>query len=225
MFPNQPPQTPNPFQPQEPTPAPSAAPVPSTAPADYLSQIAPQTQTKAPFTFGIKQILIISAILIVLVIILVQVVGAVANSSKRPLQQLSARLTTTEKIATESQANLKSSTLRSLNSNLKLYLANTNRDIGAPLLAAGVDSTKLSAAIVAAESATDLQGRLVDARLNAVFDRTYAREMTYQLGTIMTLLSETYNASSSASVREFLKSAYDNLKPTQESFANFSTTE
>lgn len=218
MFPNQPPQVPNPFQPQEPVSTPPAAPV------DYLNQIAPQSPKKSPFSFGIKQVLVIGAALIVLVIILSLVVNAFATGQKEPLEQLSARLTATEKVAVDAQANLKSSKLRSLNSNLKLYLTNTNRDIGTPLLAAGVNIKKLSEKVVVAESTKALEGRLVDARLNGVFDRTYAREMTFQLGTIMTLLSETYNASSSPTLRTFLKSAYDNLEPTQESFANFSAT-
>jgi hypothetical protein len=151
-------------------------------------------------------------------------VGAFSTSKKEPLERLSVRLTATEKIAVEAQGNLKSSKLRSVNSNLKLYLTNTNRDIGAPLLAAGVTVAKLDKKVIVAESTTALEGRLVDAKLNGVFDRTYAREMTFQLGTILTLLSETYNATSNPTLKAFLKSAYDNLKPTQESFANFSTS-
>jgi len=215
MYPNQPPQTPTPPQ----------IPTPSQNPGDYLNQIAPQAPKKSVFTFGIKQLLIIGAALVLLVIILSVVVGALTGGKKEPLERLSARLTATQAIVTAAKPNLKSSELRSLNSNLDLYLTDTNREITAPLLSAGIDIKKLSKNIVASESTADLSTRLEDARLNAVFDRTYAREMAYQLGTLITLMSQTYNSTSNAELKTFLKSAYDNLKPTQESFANFTTGE
>ena len=226
MFPNQPEQTPPQTPPQGPAPQPQWPPQPSAPaspqlPGDYLNQIAPQAPKKALFSFGIKQIIIIGIALVVLVSALALIVSAVAGGQKDPVQRLSARLTATEVIATDAQANLKSSKLRSLNSNLKLYLTNTNRDIAEPLLKAGVDIKKLNKNIIAKESTEALSGRLEDARLNAVFDRTYAREMAYQLGTTMTLMSEIYNSTNSTSLQTFLKSAYDSLKPTQESFANF----
>jgi hypothetical protein len=222
MYPNQPPQQP----PQAPTP-PSYPMQPSTGtplPTDYLNQIAPQAPKKALFSFGIRQIALIGAALVVLVIILSIVTNALVGSNKTPLEHLAARITTTQTVVNNAQGNLKSSELRSLNSNLKLYMTNTTRDMAAPLLSAGVNTTKISAGVTAAESTTALSARLEDARLNAVFDRTYAREMAYQLGTMLTLISQDYKATSNMKLQTFLKSAYDNLKPTQESFANFTTT-
>lgn len=192
-------------------------------PSDYLNQIAPQGPKKSLFSFGIRQMIMIGVGIVVLVIILSVVVGAISGGKREPLESLAARLTATEIVITDSQDNLKSSKLRSLNSNLKLYMTNTNRDIAAPLLAAGVNTTKLSKTIIAKESTAAMTARLEDARLNAVFDRTYAREMTYQLGTLLTLMSQAYNGTSNAELKTFLKTSYDNLKPTQESFANFST--
>jgi len=208
MYPNQ--QTPFP---------PSQAPLPS----DYLNQIAPQGPKKTGFTFGLKQIIIIGAALVILMIIISVVVGGVASSGKEPLERLAARYAATEAVAVASQPNLKSSKLRSVNSTLKLNMTNTNRDIAAPLLAVGVNTAKLSKSVIASEDTTELSARLEDARLNAVFDRTYAREMAYQLGTLLTLLEQIYSSTSDAELQTFLKTSYDNLKPTQESFANFSS--
>jgi hypothetical protein len=236
MYPNQPPETPPANPPVGPAPAPPTvpttwtSPTPIDAPAlpalpvDYLNQIAPKESKKSVFSLGIKQILIISGGLIAAVLILAGIVNAMADNQKAPLQQLSARLSATESIATNAQGTLKSSKLRSLNSNLKLYMTNTNRDISAPLLAAGVSTAKISEKIVSAESTAALAERLEDARLNGVYDRTYAREMTYQLGTLLTLMNQLYGSTSNAELKVFLKSAYDNLVPTQESFANFTTS-
>lgn len=203
---------------------PNQPPTPTNLPVDYLNQISPQAPKKPKFSFGIKQIIMIGAVLIVLVIILAVIVNGIASSGQAPLERLSARLTATQTVATSAQRNLKSSELRSLNSNLKLYLTNTNRDIAAPLLLAGVDGTKLDTTILAAESTAALSARLEDARLNGVFDRTYAREMTYKLGQTMTLMDQIYKSTSNIKLKTFLQSAYSSLKPTQASFANFTTT-
>ena len=203
--------------PNQPTPP------PSQLPTDYLNQIAPQAPKRSPFSFGLKQIIIIGGALVVLVIILALIVNTFSTGSRGPMEHLSARLTATETVITNAQANLKSSKLRSLNSNLKLYMTNTNRDIVAPLESAGIDIKKLDKKIIAEESTEALAARLEDARLNAVYDRTYAREMTYQLGTLLTLMNQIYTSTKSTELKTFLKSAYDNLRPTQESLGNFST--
>ncbi|MDB5179878.1 MAG: hypothetical protein JWN12_510 [Candidatus Saccharibacteria bacterium] len=238
MYPNQSPQeTPSQTPPSEPVPPHAPAPVsppityvgqpsaPTGLPTDYLNQIAPHAPKKPIFSFGIKQLLLIGAAIVVLVIILAVIVGNITASKKDPLEHLSARLTATQVVVTAAQPNLKSSELRSLNSNLNLYMTNTNRDITAPLTAAGINTKSLSKSIVASESTTALSARLEDARLNAVFDRTYAREMAYQLGTLMTLMNQIYTSTGSAGLKTFLQSAYDNLKPTQASFANFTAAD
>jgi hypothetical protein len=226
MYPNQPPQTPVPPQVTVPSTGPylNQPLTPTPLPTDYLNQIAPLVPKKPLFSFGIKQIIMIGAILVVLVIILSVIVTNIASNSRSPLEHLSARLTATQTVANSAQANLKSSELRSLNSNLKLYLTNTNRDIAAPLLSASVNTLKLDKNIVTIESIAGMSARLEDARLNGVFDRTYAREMTFQLGQTMTLMEQIYSSTNNPKLKTFLQSAYSSLKPTQESFTNFTTT-
>ncbi|MDB5161951.1 MAG: hypothetical protein JWM52_459 [Candidatus Saccharibacteria bacterium] len=211
MFPNQP-------EPQVP-PQPTPLPVPSSP--DYLNQIAPQAPKKDLFKIGPKLILLVIGVLILLVAIMSFAFNTANTAKKKPLETLSARLTTTETIATAAQSNLKSSELRSLNSNLKIYLTNTNRDVAAPLLAAGVDVKKLSKTITTAEAPDAINARLEDARLNAIYDRTYAREMAYQLDTLITLMKQIYKSTSSTKLKEFLQATFDSLEPTQKSFEDF----
>jgi len=199
---------------------PSSAPLPY----DYLNQIAPQGPKKGPFSFGLQQIVLLGLGLVVLISIVALVINVATADNKQPLERLSARLSATETIVNDSQVSLKSSKLRSLNSNLKIFMTNTNRDMAGPLKTAGING-KISASVIAKESTTELATRLEDARLNAVFDRTYAREMAYQLGTTLTLMTQIYNSTNSVSTKDFLKTAYDSLKPTQEGFAAFSTAE
>lgn len=193
-------------------------------PLDYLNQIAPQTTKSSGFKLNIRTVIIISIVLVIIVSILAAIGSSAGSSRKTPWQQLSARLTTTQTIANESTTKLKNSQLRSLNSDLKLYLTNTKRDLTAPLAFNEVNAEKLPEKLVADEAATEMNKRLEDGRLNAKFDSTYAREMSYHLSTILALYQELYSSSKNADVKKFLNSAYDNLLPTQEALSNFSAT-
>lgn len=200
---------------------PNQTPTPPTPPPDYLNQIAPQAPRALPFKVGPKLFIIIGVVLVLLVSIIAITLNTVNSAQQEPLQTLSARLTTTQTIVNDAQANLKSSQLRSLNSNLAIYLTNTTRDMSEPLLNNGVNTEKLPDSVLKAESGDAMSARLEDARLNAVFDRTYAREMTYQLGTTLALMKQIRNSTSSPSLKTFLDTAITNLEPTQASFASF----
>jgi len=202
------------MDPNQPQPTPTQSP-------DYLNQIAPQAPKVLPFKFGPKLFILIGAALVILVIIGAIVINLITSAQREPLETLSARLTTTQTITNDAQENLKSTQLRSLNSNLAIYFTNTLRDISAPLTSNGIDTAKLPDSIIKAESGDAIAERLENARLNAVFDRTYAREMTYQLGTTLTLMKQIRDSTSSSSLRTFLDTAITNLEPTQASFASF----
>lgn len=195
---------------------------------DYLNQIAPTASKKAlPFIGGpLKPIHYIFAGLIVLLVIvlIVSIASNAGGGAKRKLEHLAARLSTTATIVEDAESRLKSTTLRTLNSNLKLSLANTNRDIVAPLARVGITTSKLPASVTEEEAATDVTNRLEDARLNAVYDSTYAREIAYQLDTTLTLMKDAYSSSKNEQVKSFLTTAYNNLEPTKEAFAEFNAS-
>lgn len=187
---------------------------------DYLNNIA--TQPVKKLNLNRRQLVIGGAILSVVVFfITILAVAALSGTSDQPLQRLAARLQTTEKIVGDAQSKLKSTELRTLNSNLKIFLTNTNRDIVAPLADENINTAKLEKTIVTAEAGTDITGRLEDARLNAVFDRTYARELSYQLETITTLIEQIKSSTSSQNLETFLDNTSLNLQPTQKAFAEF----
>lgn len=194
------------------------------APLDYLNQIAPTEARKSPFKLGPKLFIIIGIVLVLVVIILSVTVSNLNSSRREPWQTLSARLDTTEKIANSSANNIKNSQLRSLNSDVKIYLTNTKRDLQTPLTAQSIKATELPASITTKEANAAMTARLETGRLNAKYDSTYAREMSYQLSTILTLLQRLYASSGSTTNKAFLKTAYDNLAPTQKAIAEFSAS-
>jgi hypothetical protein len=192
-------------------------------PVDYLNQIAPHTPKRRLPSFrpGPRLFAIIGAALIILIIIISIVVNSVTTAQRAPLQHLAARLASTTTVVANAQSNIKSSDLRSLNSNLGIYLANTNRDIAAPLLSAGVNISNIPDSVTKAESSTALTARLEDDRLNAVYDNQYAVEMAYQLDTILNLMQQIKESTGNAQLKNFLASAYTNLQPTQKAFADY----
>lgn len=189
---------------------------------DYLNQIAPQAPKKQ-FDPKMRLIAIILGVATIVTILLV-IVTSFTGGSKSDMQQLAARLATTEKLATDAQKNLKSSELRSLNGSLKILLTNTNRDIAEPLKNNGITVTKLDKAILAKEDGAQMIAALEDARLNATYDRTYAREMSYQLETIVLQMKELYASTSSSSLKTFLDTSYKNIQPVQKQFSELNAS-
>lgn len=212
MYPNQQPQFPG-----SPTP-------PQAPPPDYLNQIAPQAPKQSSLKLSLKKVIVLGGILVAAVIALAVTVNVVIGSQRQPLQQIAARLSSIQAIANDAQGNLKSSQLRSTNSNLRISLTNINRDIGAPLLKSGVDVSKLPESILQKESTDGVLGRLEDARLNAVYDRTYAREMTFILSNTLATMRQIENSTGNAELRTLIVNAIEDLDQIQQSFEAFSTS-
>lgn len=189
-------------------------------PIDYLNQIAPQE--KKPL-MNSKVVLVIVGILVILAaavgfLVLVSSGGA---SDTQKLQTLSARMQTLEKISKAAGRNIKSGSLQTTNSTLSLFLTNANKDIVTPLQNNGVTAKNVDKAIAKKEDGAKVTAALEDARLNAVFDRTYAREMSFQLDTLANLMKQIYTTTKSKSLKEFLLSTDTNLKPIRTQLADF----
>lgn len=192
------------------------------SPLDYLNQIAPAAPQRRMMNSKPMLFIMIGVIAVVVVIIISLVVSAIAASKKDPWAQLVVKLNATEVIVNNSSTKLKSSQLRSINSSLRLSITNTKRDLSPHVLAAGVDVKKLPPKIVNTEAKNGMTERLETGRLNAKYDSTYAREMSYQTASLLAILQQLYAQSNSQSAKTFLKTTYDNLAPTQKALAEFS---
>lgn len=189
-------------------------------PVDYLNQISGQPQ-KPSLSSNRFLMIIGGAVVLIIIAVLFMIITSGNTGPKEKMQILAARLMTLQTVSTEAQPNIKSGDLRSTNSNLTIFLTNTNRDIAPPLMESGIDATKLNENIVAQEAGEELSATLEDARLNAVFDRTYAREMSYQLETVGVLIQEIYNSTNNDSFKTFLENTDTNLQPLRGQFSDF----
>ena len=194
---------------------------PNPVPSDYLDQIA---SPQKPSRLTNKLFLLVVGGALAVIIVLGLVIFSIAGAPKTTAtERLALRLQTLEKVSKDAHNKLKDSNLRSINSNLKTYLIDANRDIAEPLKAAKIDLKKSDKKLIAAENGDKLKTVLEEARLNATFDRTYAKEMSYQLETTVVLMDSLLGTTKSTSLKSFLGSSTKDLKSLQNQFSGYST--
>ena len=187
---------------------------------DYLNAIATKPAAKILNPFVLWGL--IAGVLLVGVVVIMFVASA-GGSPTDSLTRFGARLSSLKTVSMDAQENITSSDLRTLNSSLTLVLTNANRDLQDPLEAEDIslEDEKNSQVEQVTNETSQLTKRLEDARLNAVFDRTYAREISFYLKSLRSDMSVLYRSSSSDSLKTILNTTDDNLAPLQTGFANF----
>lgn len=189
-------------------------------PTNYLDTIAaqPQVKTVNPMLLWVM----IGGVLVFVVVVMMAVLSA-GGGSVNKLTRFGARMNNLQTVSTESQEKIKSGNLRTLNSSLGLVLTNANRDLKEPFAAMDIkidNEKERTVAIVAAET-EELNQRLEDARLNSIFDRTYAREISFYVKSLRTEMREIYSSTKSEDLKEILETTDANLSPLLTGFSDF----
>ncbi len=210
----------NPGQPL-PTPTPMQTPPP---PAAYLDQIAapgPQ-KTISPRLLWIA----IGALLLIVIVGFLAIINSGGKSQPEKMTEFVYRVQALEKLTDTSRSNVQSSQLQALNASLNTILTGIDQQSADSLAIYGIK--KLSPAPKTAPITveyTDLADKLQDAELNVIFDRTYAREMAYQLGIMQSEMKAIYDHSNNKTIKDYLVKSSDNLSPLQKEFASFNDSE
>ena len=192
---------------------------------DYLNEISQPIKTSnGPSIKLLVAVILIGIASVVLFAVMMLTARPSVNSDMVALNQ---RLTTLQTIAKKEHRYLRSSDLRSTNSSYQLFLANSLTSMEAPLETLGVDAKKVDKALVAKEAdhSSGLTNKLEDSRLNAVLDRTYARDMAYELDVVRSMMKSIYGKTSSKSTKSFLEKSDANLAPIAKRFAEFSASD
>jgi len=192
--------------------------------SDYLNQIA----TPAPVKTMNPMVLwgLIGGLLVLVILVVVFVSSAAGGGSMSSLAGVAAKINNLKTVSEAAQKNIQSGELRSLNGNLTLVLTNADRDLAEPLKAKKIKLTDKKNNVIA-KVTSDFEAlgtRLEDARLNAVYDRTYAREMTYALKTLHNDMGQLYKSSSSSELKNILNTTDTNLEPLVDSFSRFNAS-
>lgn len=190
-------------------------------PIDYLDSISTVPRKPAGGMSNKLFFGVILGALLVFVFVGALILLNAGPSSQENLSRLSVRLENLQKISDDAGKKAVSSTLRATNINLALALTNANRDLAEILTANGIDPKKISSTIKDEEKTDELTEKLEDARLNAIFDRTYAREMSYQLETLLVLIKQLETSTQDSAEKEFLMTLRTNLEPLQKQFSEF----
>ncbi len=187
---------------------------------DYLNQIAPPS---SPPPRGKKILLVVALVGVILVLLagFLFLISSLGQAGPRNLETLSARLQTLQAVAGSSQKDIKSGTLRSVNSSLSLYLTEASRELNTLLPASGVNPKKIDKNTAQAENGSRLKAALEKGRLNAVFDRTYTREMSYELARLSVLMKQIYTQTDNKALKELLQNTDANLQPIKKQLAEF----
>lgn len=147
-------------------------------------------------------------------------------SAQQDIIQLQLRLVTLQEVAEDQHKELSSSDIRETNSSYRLFLADAIQDIEEPMGNLGIEDPGKAASKdkQATESAygEELTAKFEDARLNAVLDRTYARDMAYELSVVRSMMQTLHSKTRSTSTKEFLESSDASLTPIAERFSEFS---
>lgn len=190
-------------------------------PSDYLDSIAAQPQVKTMNPMILWGL--IGGLLLLVIIVFIAISSAGNNTSSSSLTGVAIQMQNLKTVTESSQKNIKSSELRTVNSSLTLALTNSNRDLAGPIAASDIKLKDKKNKTIAASAAStaELQQRLEDARLNAIFDRTYARELTFALKTLRSDMAVLYKSSRSSELKTALETADSNLKPIEQTFEAF----
>lgn len=193
--------------------------------SDYLNQIAAPAQVKTLSPFVLWGIIAGALILIVTIVIFISSASG-SGTSTSSLSSVAAKIAGLKVLTETEQDNIQSTELRTLGSSLTLTLTNANRDLEEPLKTNKISlkSKKVPAINAVNKDLEEMTGRLEDARLNAVFDRTYAREMTFALKTLRSDMSTLYKNTKSKKLKTALETADANIKPISEEFASFNAS-
>lgn len=191
---------------------------------DYLNQIAAPAPVKTLNPMVLWGL--IGGLLVLVVLVIVFVSSASGGGSTTSLTGVAAKIDSLKTVSESAQKNIQSGELRSLNSNLTLALTNADRDLADQLKAKKIKLTdKKNSTVAKVNSDIEaLNGRLEDARLNAVYDRTYAREMTYALKTLHNDMGILYKSSGSTKLKTVLNTTDNNIEPLVDGFSSFNAS-
>ncbi|MBQ6355230.1 hypothetical protein IJJ18_02310 [Candidatus Saccharibacteria bacterium] len=195
----------------------------------YLNQISasnrPAKTSSGPFPFSPKIMIGLGAAIgaIILIIIIGSIFGGDKNSEQTLVQKLNLRSENLSRTIEEYNRDVKSSKLRSMGSSLRTVLNEASSRTSA-ILEEDFSSKKTDKKVEESEATyiEEVNTALEDAKLNGLLDRVFVREMTYQIGILMSMESNISNKTKKSDLKDFLSGSYSNLENLYSEFSEYS---
>lgn len=181
---------------------------------DYLESIAPKEQKKV-LPVDLKFILPVAGVLIA-VVIGIAFIGSVLEAERVRIRQLDQRLVVKTRnlqtVVTQQRVHVTSGDLRTVNENMNVQLSMINAGLR-DFLPQHADESIIMEEL---SHMQDLTNTFREARLLATFDRVYPQQMSFELATIMALMSQVHQHTNNAALADFLEDAYETLGAIQD---------
>ena len=222
--PNTPPFTPPPTTPVDPLPPIQTA-GSQEYPVDYLNQISQKQQKPG----GPNKLVMIVAIVVGLLAVVIFLASMFSDKGPSVVNQttaLRARFLSLSDVSKENQSHLKDSRMYVGNTNLNTFLLSASSQIAEPAKKVGIPNMEKAKPTKETEASEEklvakLNAGFSDAALNGSIDRTYAREMNYQLNKLQDMINDLHAKTKAKEMRAYLEATSKNLTVTQKTFAEF----
>ena len=196
-------------------------------PIDYLNQISPVAQKSAGPSPKLLLIAIITCVVVAIGFVILMLTNGSGQSTKLTYkaEELSTRLETMKELVDTNHKNIHDNSLRTQNSTLSIFLSSTMAETKDPLSSIAPNiGKKPTKEITTSEEklSTDLQAKLDDSQLAGTFDRTYAREIAYQIDLLIGLMNEVYTKTNNDQVHESLEKLSKSIVPIKKAMSTFS---
>lgn len=193
---------------------------------DYLNEIAPKQKG---FFFDTKMKILAGGLAFVLIlgIFMLMFGGGGNETSKDAILKMYLRLQSTGTISKDYQKKIKNSKLSAINSGLTTNMASSENDLKTRMDGLGISlpkkdnkaGSKISNDVD--KESEKLNKTLDNAHLNAVLDRTYAREMKYHLEVINSSVKSTKSKDNSKATVEVLNKIEKSLEVSIKQFEDY----
>ena len=131
----------------------------------------------------------------------------------------------TEQITKDSKRKISSSELVSINSSLDILLLNSISNMAEPLKKSGLDAKKLESAAKKEKAFEKPMAKLEDARLNAIYDRAYVREIGFKIDSIMLLMEKIDKTSTNKPLKDYLGKTQPDIETVKKALDDFSKSD
>lgn len=177
-------------------------------------------------TFFQKKVLIPIGVIAGIIVIIM--IFATFGNKKSPMEdifKLNSRVTNLSETIEEYSPSLKSSDLRSVSSSLSSTLTAISSSLIETISSDEYKKLSKSATTDITTEETELidslKGTLENARLNATLDRTYGREMSYQISQLIQLEQAAIDSTKDDNLKASLENTVNNLNSIHDDFAKF----
>ena len=208
----------------------------------YLESIAKDTRaagTPKKGLFGLdlnippvaKKLLVgvgIALVLIIIVAMIVSILGGTGDKERDYVDKVYLRTSHLAKEIPAYNKQVKSSQLRSMGTSLVSVLNETEYSIANVLkndfAAEKIDESENTKINESENNAmAELLTNLDNAQLNGLLDRVYHREITYQIGTLLSMEHEAYTSTKISGLKSALETSMNNLNQLYEQFQSFTS--